>query len=185
MEVHGFRRSVTGRISIHLDIVEAGMLRSLADQLIALIEPPTNDVDPLEAMVGINPHAEVPDDPALSRLLPDAYRDDPEAAGEFRRFTDQTLRTSKGANARTVLADLQMESGKFRIPTEHVGSWLVFFTDVRLIVGTRLGITDEEIAATIHDLPDDDPRAGMGHVYDWLTYLQETLIRAAHPENFS
>lgn len=178
MEVHGFRRSVTGRISIHLDVVEAGMIRSLAEQLIALVETDTSTEDPLEAMVGINPNAAPPDDPALSRLLPDAYRDDAEASGEFRRFTDRTLRDGKVANARMVLADLAAESGRFRIPPDHVVPWLMFFTDVRLVVGTRLGITDEEIASQIHDLPDDDPRAGMGHVYDWLTFLQETLVRS-------
>ena len=31
----------------------------------------------------------------LARLLPDGYRDDPEAAGEFRRYTESALRSAK------------------------------------------------------------------------------------------
>ena len=27
------------------------------------------------------------------------------------------------------------------------------------------------------ELPEDDPRAGLLDVYDWLTYLQETLVQ--------
>ena len=43
----------------------------------------------------IDPDAERPDDPALARLLPDAYADDDEASAEFRRFTERTLRETK------------------------------------------------------------------------------------------
>jgi hypothetical protein len=35
--------------------------------------------------------------------------------------------------------------------------------------------------AELAELPDDDPRAATFHVYDWLTYLQETLVRAVMP----
>jgi hypothetical protein len=178
MEVHGFRRSVTGRISVRLDHVERGLLRSLAEQVIELVEPDVSDVDPLEAIVGINPQAAPPQDPALARLLPAGYRDDDEAAAEFRRFTDQSLRAQKVYSARTVLADLSDDDERIKIAHDHVDPWLTFFTDVRLVIGTRIGISDELSAMELTELPDDDPRAGMAHIYDWLTFLQETLVRS-------
>ena len=70
------------------------------------------DVDDLEAMVGLTENAELSDDPVLARLLPDAYRDDPEASGEFRRYTEQGLRSGKAAAARTVLATLPPGGGR-------------------------------------------------------------------------
>ena len=51
---------------------------------------------------------EVPDDPALRRLLPDAYRDDAEAAAEFRRYTDATLRGGKRADVTVVRQGLAL-----------------------------------------------------------------------------
>src|SRR5262249_33965245 len=39
--------------------------------------------DDLAAMIGLTDHTKLPEDPVLARLLPDAYRDDPEASGEF------------------------------------------------------------------------------------------------------
>ena len=45
--------------------------------------------DDLEKMFNETAAApETPDDPVLARLLPDAYQDDPEAAGEFRKYTE-------------------------------------------------------------------------------------------------
>jgi hypothetical protein len=50
-------------------------------------------------------------------------------------------------------------------------------TDMRLALATRLGIEegDEELW---DELPDDDPRTHVHDIYDWLAYLQETLVRA-------
>jgi hypothetical protein len=66
------------------------------------------------------------------------------------------------------------------VSADEAPAWLGVLTDLRLALGTRLGVTEdnhEELAA----LPDDDPRAGTFHVYDWLTFLQETLVRAVMP----
>ena len=55
--------------------------------------------------------------------------------------------------------------------------WLRALNDVRLALGVRLGIT-EEYEHELGGLGSDDPRAAYLQVYDWLTYLQETLVRA-------
>ena len=67
---------------------------------------PLDDLARLLGQVGETGPATRPDDPVLARLLPDAYADDAEAAGDFRRFTEQELRNGKAAAARTVLATL-------------------------------------------------------------------------------
>ena len=56
-------------------------------------------------------------------------------------------------------------------------TWMRSFTDMRLAIATRLGVEegDEEYW---HSLPDDDPRAQVHDIYDWLGFLQETLVHA-------
>jgi hypothetical protein len=135
------------------------------------------DADDLAAMVELTENAELPEDPVLARLLPDAYRDDPEAAGEFRRYTEQGLRSGKAAAARTVLATLPPGGGRVRLSEPEGQAWLRALNDVRLALGVRLEVTDDfDDAVSVMSL--DDPRAPYVEVYQWLAYLQDTLIRA-------
>jgi hypothetical protein len=113
----------------------------------------------------------------LARLFPDAYREDPDAAGDFRRYTEPGLRSGKVAAARTVLATLPGKGGRVRLSAADGEVWLRALNDVRLALGVRLGIT-EEYEQELGHLSSDDPRAAYLAVYDWLTYLQETLVRA-------
>jgi hypothetical protein len=123
------------------------------------------------------------------RLFPDAYRADDEAASEFRRFTERGLRESKAATAATVLASLataedlapdSAEAGeKLRIELDGDQSqaWLRTLTDLRLALGTRLGVTEDD-QDTWLALDENDPRRHVHDVYDWLGWVQETLVRA-------
>jgi Domain of unknown function (DUF2017) len=132
----------------------------------------------LAAMVGFaEDDAELPDDPVLARLLPDAYRDDPEASGEFRRYTEHGLRSGKAAAARTVLATLPPEGGRIRLSEPEAQAWLRAINDVRLALGTRLGVTDD-FDDQVSDMAPEDPRAVYVGVYQWLAFLQETLVQA-------
>jgi hypothetical protein len=171
-----FGRTRGGDLRMELDDAERRMLRALALQVVSLVEPPESaaDADPLEALVGISADASMPDDPALARLLPDAFRDDDEAAAEFRRYTERGLREGKAANAAAVVALL--DSGTDRIPQDAVPALLGMVNDARLVVGVRLGIT-EEIGDDAEDVAPDDPRFGMFQVYYWLTYLEESLVQ--------
>jgi hypothetical protein len=168
-------------LHVALEEVEVALLQSLARQLADLVGPRTGlSDDPLVAMVGIDPLAETPEDPALRRLLPDAYLDDDEAAGEFRRFTERDLRESKAHNARIVQAQLEEEGREVTIAGDAIPAWLGFLNDTRLTVGTRLEITEENHDA-LAALPDMDPRAGLFQVYDWLTFLQESVVQRILP----
>jgi hypothetical protein len=57
-------------------------------------------------------------------------------------------------------------------------TWMRSFTDMRLAIATRLGI-EEGDEAVWYSLSDDDPRAQVHDIYDWVGYLQETLVQAA------
>jgi hypothetical protein len=173
---------------------EADLLRSLASQLVELLSDdaavPTTEVDPFEALLDFTGPSTVPEDPVLARLLPSAYREDEEAAAEFRRFTEVELRTSKAGSAATVVAVLEdaglpPEVGDasdmvidVELGPDEVLAFLKSLTDMRLAVATRLDLQegDEEFWDS---LPEDDPRSHMHDIYEWLGYLQETLVGAA------
>jgi hypothetical protein len=135
------------------------------------------DADALAAMVGFSENTELPDDPVLARLLPDAYRDDPEASGDFRRYTESGLRSGKAAAARTVLATLPPAGGRIRLSEPEAQAWLRALNDIRLALGVRLEVTDD-FDDQVANMEPDDPRAAYIGVYQWLAFLQETLVRA-------
>jgi hypothetical protein len=135
------------------------------------------DAEDLDAMVGLTENSKLPDDPILARLLPDGYNSDPEAAGEFRRYTEQGLRSGKVAAARTVLATLPAGGGRVRLAEPEAQAWLRSLNDVRLMLGVVLEVTDD-FDDQVSDMSPDDPRAPYVGVYQWLAYIQDTLVRS-------
>lgn len=193
----GVKRTRRG-VVVSFDEVEASLLRHLVGEVRDLLAdgeplpPPAggtaavpSDAE-LSALTGLgtdlgtdfgdeaDPLA--PSDPALARLLPDAYRDDDQAAGEFRRLTESSLRRDKVSSADRLLAALPADgAGEVRLDPETTESWLATINDVRLALGTRLEVT-EEMAE-----PDpEDPDAPAYVVYLWLTELQGVLIEVAN-----
>jgi hypothetical protein len=201
-----FRRS-GGGVRTNFDAPEAALLRSLIEQIMSLLDDSEDDrTDPadlgrpdlgpghpdtisdasvhdipgaaeLDAMLGFSPRTRAPLDPALARLLPDAYRDDPDAAGEFRRYTEQSLRSAKQETARTVLDTLPADGGPVRLSRDQAQAWLRALNDVRLTLGVRLGVT-EEFEDEWRQLDPLDPRATAFEVYAWLGDVQESLVQA-------
>lgn len=181
-----------GTVATTLSGFEADLLRSLASQLVELLRnesaAPPGGEDPLEALLDFSGPTTEPEDPVLARLFPTAYPDDQEAAGEFRRFTEGALRDGKARNAALVI-DLLEEAGlpaeleeddlwiEVELDRPAAEAWLRCFTDIRLALATRLGVEegDEDYWAA---LPDDDPRAHVHDIYEWVGYLQETLVQA-------
>jgi len=177
----GFKRSVTGRYVAQFEPEERLLLLDLFEQLSQLVEPVVRpNADPLESLVGIDPYAERPEDPALARLVPDAYDDD-ELADEFRRFTQRGLLEAKAINAHTVRDDLQRSGGKLTLSAEKAQIWATTLTDLRLTLATRIGLTNDA-DDDLRDLPADDPRAELWAIYDFLSWLQESLVLALMPE---
>jgi hypothetical protein len=200
----GFRRTQRG-VSARFTPAQAGIVRNLVGQVADLVggsgaasaapsEPAGGGQAGLGQAMGVEEAlfakdlASIldaggptgpPEDPVLARLFPDAYGDDPEAAGDFRRYTEQGLRSGKVAAARTVLATLPGEGGRIRLSATDAEVWLRALNDVRLALGVLLGIT-EDYERELTDVTGTDPRSAYLQVYDWLTFLQETLVRALY-----
>ena len=149
--------------------------------------PPATGGAPLEgswdspeefaAMLGLSTSTTVPEDPVLARLLPDGYRDDPEAAGEFRKYTEPALRNAKYQVAREMLDTLPEEGGRIQLTRDQAMAWLKALNDVRLALGVRLDIT-EEFEQDWAKLKPDDPQWSAFEVYAWLGAVQESLVQA-------
>lgn len=178
----GFRRTSDG-VTARFARPEATIIRDLVEQVVELVQPlpPAAEADELAAMVGMSDgaldHEQLPDDPVLARLLPDAYSDDPDAAGEFRRFTESGLRSGKVQCAQTLLDTLPASGGKVKLTSQEAEAWLRSLNDVRLALGVRLGVTDDDDALD-EDVEADDPRFAYVQVYQWLAYIQASLVAA-------
>ncbi len=126
-------------------------------------------------------------DPALGRLFPPGHHDDQEAAAEFRRLTEQTLRTRKARNLTASIAALRaVRNDRVRLDQAQALAFVVALTDVRLVLGERLGLKDDDdadrLGALAARLDPDEPLVYALTVYDFLTWLQETLAHALmHP----
>jgi hypothetical protein len=131
----------------------------------------------LAASIGLpSEPVQAPTDPVLARLLPDGYTDDPEAAAEFRRYTEYDLRMGKMSAAAIVLDTLE-SGGSVRLDAAQAHEWMRVLNDLRLAIGTRLDV-EEDYEAVADTLPDDDPLRSLYAVYEWLTWMQDSLVSA-------
>jgi len=167
-----FKRSIRGKVTLNLTFDEQKMLSDLYHQMHELLETPDvpENTDPLAVMVGLDGPTQAPSDPAVARLFPAAYLDDEAAAADFRRFTEPDLRNEKLTNLELVSELLEGETEKLELNQEQVTAWLRSLNDLRLVLGTRIGVGED-----YEEQADDDPGF---HLYDYLTYLQGTLIDA-------
>ena len=186
-----FKARRRGGMTATFDPAEANVIANLASQVIELLRDrngaQVTDTDPLVSELGLGGPSQPPEDPVLQRLLPDAYRDNPEDSGEFRRFTESALTSAKVANAETVLAtlaagglDVTDESGapvEIELGPDEVQAWLRSLTDIRLSLAIRLGIETEEDTMLLEN-SSDQALVAMAELYGWLGYVQETLVQA-------
>jgi Domain of unknown function (DUF2017) len=180
-----FRSRRKGAVYVQLPPYAAGLLANLIRQLVELLSDgeSTASDDPLEAMVGMDGPRDAPDDPALLRLLPDAHREDPDASSEFRRLTERNLRDGKVRDAVVVLGKLDLDEAgtedlEFEIDHDEVRSWLRCLTDLRLTLAERLGVTAND-EAYWESIEEGDERLPVYEIYQWLSYLLESLLDAA------
>ncbi|MFI9718049.1 DUF2017 domain-containing protein [Streptomyces sp. NPDC052396] len=187
-----------GGAAVALDEVEISILRSLAVQLLELIGPGEEHgpdaADPLARLFAEGP-SEPPADPALARLFPEAYgepgteqdRQQRAHAAEFRRYTETDLRARKREDALAMVRSLDSlsvagdQAAVLRLDPDQCRQWLGALNDLRLTIGTRLEVTEEDDGEALFRLPDEDPRKPMVMAYLWLGGLQETLVEALMP----
>lgn len=175
-----FRPTKDGGASVWLSAGEATLLRTLLVPVMELLDEgagETKDVlEDLESLLD-DEQPQTPQDPVLARLLPDAYRDDPSAADEFRKYTESSLRESKKYFAQTMLDTLPESGGRVRLTADQAMDWLRALNDVRLMFGVRLEVT-EDFEDQLAALDPEDPKVAAFEVYGWLGAVQESLVQA-------
>ncbi|HEU5224151.1 MAG TPA: DUF2017 family protein [Candidatus Lumbricidophila sp.] len=175
-------RSSTAGVSLRFQAAEAALLSDLADQVDSML------------LLGS------PDDPALARLLPNAYPDDAEAQRDYARYTRSSLIESKRAAAQqvrdatapvgervstrsdasaAVIPDGDADAADADVVVELDESdawvWLTFLTDLRLILNERVGAIEEST-------PEQDQRDDyLSAAYDWAGYLQGSMLEVLDP----
>ncbi|MEI6867324.1 MAG: DUF2017 domain-containing protein [Actinomycetes bacterium] len=169
--------------SLALTQNEAEILINLAEQLLELLGEGDffhhfDNSDPLAQLLSMPKEIETPEDPVLKRLLPSAYSD-PEAASDFRRYTEPQLRGAKQRTLRvireelTLIVDKKSDGGTILNLDSEL--WLKALNDLRLALGVRLEV-DANSFETFELLPDEDSQKPMYAVYYWLGWLQEQLL---------
>jgi hypothetical protein len=145
-----------GRLRLRLEPEEARLLASLFDQLEAVDDE------------GFDPEDEV-----RLRLYPSAYPDDDEADVEYRALTESGLRTERRERIAACRADLN-RAGDVDLGDSDAGRrWIQVLNDLRLSLGTRLGITEDDDQQIDPTAADAQPRL----VYYWLTAVQDSVVQ--------
>lgn len=172
-----FERTADGIVATFTP-VEADIIADLAAQIAGmlgdLVASPDTEADAVFAGVGIGGSSFLPEDPAIARLLPDAYGADPAASGDFRRLTELSLATRKVANAGVVVDTLARNDGVVALTDDEAQAWLRALSDIRLTIASRLGIEkdgDEGDSST-------DSALALHDYFDWLGYVTESLLEA-------
>ncbi len=207
----GFKRRGE-RFVAKLDPVERGLVVGLMEQVLQLVQPepepeaPDGGGDEFDQIVaglggvGLGVSLSAEDqlelsrsrggdlgpgerDPALDRLLPAANREDEELAAEFRRLTEDGLRSRKAANLATAISALAtLDDQRVDLGRDEALALVVALTDVRLVLGERLGLKEDDdvdlLEEQVSGLAEDDPAVYALAVYDFLTWLQESLTHA-------
>lgn len=186
-------RSRRGRIVGRLDADEIAVvvqLLRLTRDFVAPDRPETGDpfLDLVAGMGETDPDPQEPSDPALRRLLPPAHRTDAEQAAQFRSLTEHSLRARKAATLATAITVLtDAEPPHIDLDQGQAQAVAVALTDIRLILGERLGLRTDEDSDRLHtqlqealdgDRELDPAKAQQMAYYDFLSWLQESLTLA-------
>ncbi len=110
-------------------------------------------------------------DAAMARLYPPAYPDDPLRNLEFEMVAGDELTKQRLAAIETMERSLESE----RLTEDELTAWIGVVNDLRLVLGTRLEITEE---TREQDFPQDDPRRSAFTLYAYLTYLVDEGVGA-------
>jgi hypothetical protein len=178
-------------VSTKVDRQESAVLRGLVGQLDEMLKARQSETpqDELAALTGIRTgSATAPDDPIMSRLLPDFHRldrdddesdetvsqQDRDSAAALRSLHEPELIDAKTGVAGVLLDTCPSGGGLVKLSLEQADAWLSALNDVRLALGTTLGVSED----MPDQLPEDDPRAPHLGVYHWLTWMQESLVAA-------
>ncbi len=146
-------------VRIRLALAEAHVLEQMLGELEELLEP-----DALE-----------PSDPVRERLYPAAYDDDTDSAA-YRELTEAALQRDRRNRADACLAELRDARSLVRtditLDADGADRWIRVLNDMRLALGTRLDVGEDDD----YELDPGDPEVHMRARYVWLTALQDMLV---------
>jgi len=151
LERRRIERTGKGEIRLRLPRDERALLHSLPAQLRRML-------------------VEAPGDPSLERLFPPAY-DDAEDEADYRRLMGDELLEGRRRALRVIEETLDQD----RLTKEQAESWLTALNDLRLVLGTRLDVTEDML---LERLRPEDPNAFEISLYSYLSWLQEQLVEA-------
>jgi len=144
------RRTRRGRFQVRLPAQERTLLRQLAGELRELLGT---------------------EDPVLERLYPPGHATDPESDRQYRDLTRGDLTAERLAG----LQVLERTVDATELDEEEFGAWLACLNDMRLVLGTRLEVTEE---MGEEGLPSGDPRSAQFDAYRYLTWLEWQMVEA-------
>ena len=144
------QRDVDGKVRLHLQPHEVALLRELLDELKTLLEDP--------------------EDPTLRRLFPPAHTDR-ENEEQYRSLVGDQLLTGR----MKALATIRDTVGRDTLAPEEADAWLRALNDLRLVLGTRLDVTED---LDYEELDLTEPRGRDLAIYGYLSWLQEQLVEA-------
>lgn len=146
-------------VRVRLSLAEAHVLQQMINDLQDVLGPDGLD----------------PADPVHERLYPAAYESAADSE-DFRELTEEGLREQRGERADQCLAELLRARSLVRtelsLDPESADRWIRVLNDMRLTLGTRLEITEDDD----YELHSDDPQIHLRARYVWLTALQDMLV---------
>ena len=200
--MRGFKRR-RGMYAARLDADEREVIAALVADVAELLGAgrleapeagtvPAADGSPRMSLEPLAP----PTDPAVRRLLPDASRDDPAVAAEFRRLTEDDLRDDKIARLTRLWVALTTRTEGWRadafvVDPDDAKDVAASLTDLRLVLAERLDIRTDEQAERLYEallvspqaevegvpeILDPAARRYLVAVYGALSWLQESLV---------
>jgi len=149
--------AVRGGWRINLDDEERNLLLRLMAELQALITGPD-------------------DNELLRRLFPVAYPDDEEKEAEYQRLMREELVASRLSAIESVSRTIDPANAKALLDEGETIAFMQSINAIRLVLGTMLGITDDESADAADDA--DSPEH---HLYDFLSWLLDWTVRSLSP----
>ncbi|GAA2791022.1 DUF2017 domain-containing protein [Crossiella cryophila] len=182
----GWRRD-GGQLVAELTQQEAAVLRGMVSQIKEMLEERADEApqDELALITGIRTGPSTPpDNRIVARLLPDFHRGDEDgdlppadadSAAALRSIYEPQLLEAKTGVAEVVLTTCPRDGGVAALSEEQAEAWLSAINDVRLALGTALDISEDTPEEPLEGETDDTRSAHMG-VYQWLTWVQDTLI---------
>lgn len=146
-----FERTRSGDFDVRLDDGSREVLRSVSGQLRELLDHDSSD-------------------PSLKRLFPVAYADDPAQEEEYRLL----VRDELAERRRAALDTFQATASASRLSEEELFAWMGAVNDLRLVLGTRLDVSEDTDLVPDHE----DPEAPLYALYAYLGYLLESMVEA-------